>query len=69
MVDNVQINILSYCLMIQRCITIRLYKAVSLKRFFLVYLWHELFVILRGMVDVIPHFQKHHSHTPHSFAR
>ena len=41
----------------------------SLKRFFLVYLWHELFVILRGMVDVIPHFQKHHSHTPHSFAR
>ena len=69
MVDNIQINILSYCLMIQRCITIRLYKAVSLKRFFLVYLWHELFVILRGMVDVIPHFQKHHSHTPHSFAR
>ena len=63
-VYDIQINIFSDVFIIERTVTIRLYKAIGGKFFLPVNRRQESAVIFCGTVDIIPHFQKHCRKTP-----
>ena len=68
-VNDVQINIFAYDFSIQGSITVWLCKSIASKWLRMKSMWHVCLVVDRfaGIVDHIPHMQKHDSHIPDSF--